>query len=96
MIIGAAALILWVELRENNLGRWLQKSFAMCDTEIFYDLNFFMGGVDLGTPFCLYVCFLNMTLNQGESKHAKLQNYDFSKYFHKCIYGARHCSRHLG
>lgn len=47
------------------------KSFAMCDTEIFYDLNFFMGGVDLGTPRFVYVCFLNMTLNQGESKHAK-------------------------
>lgn len=54
----------------------------MCDTEIFYDLNFFMGGSGFRyASFCLYVCFLNMTLNQGESKHAKLQNYDFSSIF---------------
>lgn len=64
------------------MGRRLQKSFAMCDTEIFYGLNFFMGGSGFTCAlFCLYVCFLNMTLNQGESKHAKLQNYEFSSTF---------------
>ena len=52
----------------------------MGDTEIFYGLNFWGEGSSFTcTLACLYVCFLNMTLSQGESKHAKLQNYVFSR-----------------
>ena len=46
----------------------------MCDTEIFYGLNFFLffleGGVDLHAPCFVY--FLNMTLNQGDERLPEL------------------------
>ena len=58
----------------------------MCDTEIFNGFNFFsfLGGAGSGftcTLFCLYVYFLNMTLNQRDNKHTKLQDYAFSSVF---------------
>lgn len=96
MIIGAAALILWVELRKIIWEDDCKRVLLCVILKYSMIWTFLWGGVDLGTPRFVYM-FAFWTWHWIKERASMpscriMILVVFSEY----IYGARHCSRHLG